>query len=64
MGCNSHTNCIFRYGQMAGKLCLQNRTELVDFCPGRFTGTGNCIVNRELAELESGNKESGGGAEV
>ena len=62
--CNCHANCILRHEQMARKLCLQNRTKLVDFCPGRFAGIGNCITDGELAELESSNKESRGGAEV
>jgi hypothetical protein len=32
---------------------------LVDFCPGRFAGIGNCAANGELAELEGGNEEPG-----
>ena len=62
--CNCHTHCILRHEQMARKLCLQNRIELVDFCTGRFAGAGNCAADGKLAELEGGNEESGGGVEV
>jgi len=54
--------CIF--GMVSGKLGLQNRHELVDFCPCRFAGIGYCIAHGELAKLEGGYTEPGGGAEV
>ena len=38
---------------------LQNQSELVDFCLGRFAGVGNCAPNRKLAKLEICHKESG-----
>jgi hypothetical protein len=37
---------------------------LVDICPFRIIGTGNCFTDGELAELESRDTESGGSAEV
>jgi hypothetical protein len=49
---------------MARELCLQNQSELVDFCPGRIAGTGNSITDGKLAKLESSNEESGGSAAV
>ena len=44
--------------QMARKLCLQNRTQLVDFCPGRVVGIGNCLAHSELAKLEGSYEKS------
>ena len=55
----SYTNCLVHNAQMARKLSLQNRTKLVDICACRCYSTGYCIINGQLAKLESGNKESG-----
>ncbi len=62
--CNRHTRCVLRHAQMARKLCIQNRIELVDICTGRNSGAGNCAPNGELAKLESGYEEPGGGVAV
>ena len=49
---------------MAGKLCLQNGIELVDFCFGRDNCIGDCVADGELAELAGDEEEPGGGVEV
>ena len=51
------THCMGCHEKMARKLCVQNRFELVDFCPGWLAGIGNCIIDGELAKLESSYKE-------
>ena len=59
-----NAGCLVRHAQMARKLCLQNHFKLVGFCAGRFTGTGNCVADSELAELEGCHEESGGGVAI
>jgi hypothetical protein len=50
--------------QMVTVLCLQNRIELVDIRSYRYYGIWHCSANSKLAELESGNKKSGGSSPV
>ncbi len=62
--CHCHTHCVLCHESMAAKLCLSHQTELVDFCVGGFAGAGNCVADGELAEMDGGEEESGGGVEV
>ena len=68
MGTDFHTDliscCLVRDEPLARKLCLQNRTELVDFCFVWVTGIGNCIANSKLAKLEGCYKKSSGSFEI
>lgn len=43
---------------------MQKHPELVDFCPFRSIGIGNCITNSELTKLESRYTKPGGSLEV
>jgi putative ABC transport system permease protein len=54
----------YAIAQMAAKLCLQNRAELVYICAGGVAGVGDCAADGELAKLAGGYKEPGGGAEA
>ena len=38
--------------------------ELVNSCPDRIAGIGNCVAYGELAKQESGSPQPDGGAEV
>jgi hypothetical protein len=37
----------------------QNPFKLVDFCPARFSGFGNCAAHGKLAKLEGSYEEPG-----
>jgi len=62
--CDCLSCCILCHEQMAGKFCLQDQSGLVDLCPGRFAGTGDCPADGELAKLESRHAEPGGGSSL
>ena len=49
--------------RLAEAICIQNRAKLVDICISRIICCCNSIADSELAELEGGNKKSGGGIE-
>lgn len=55
--CNCNAHRLIRNEQMARELCQQNRTQLVDFRTGRYTGIGNCVANSFVSVVESGNKK-------
>jgi len=68
MGIAGH--CCFGSGftlahfKMDGKICLQDCDKLVGLCSGRFIGHYYRSSYDQLAELESGNEESGRGTEI
>ena len=56
---NSCSGCRVCDVQVAGSLCLQNRTKLVDICFVRCNCAYHNSADRKLAMLEGSDKESG-----